>query len=46
MLTVLVALVVGVVVGAVASYLFLRANKNKAAVVAKFVDEQSAKLKK
>lgn len=45
MITILVAFVVGAVVGAVASYLFLRANPVKKAVVDKFVDEQSDKLK-
>lgn len=36
---------VGVIAGAVFSYLFLRANPNKKAAVDAFTDEQSAKLK-
>lgn len=38
--------VVSFVVGAVVSYLFLRANRNKKAKLDAFTDAQSAKLKR
>lgn len=42
---VIVAFVVGVAVGAVVSYLFLRANKNKKAAVDAFAQNVSDKLR-
>lgn len=45
MVITVVVFVVGVAVGAVGSYLFLRANKNKKAVVDAFADKASRELK-
>lgn len=44
-ITTLVIFAVGVAVGAVASYLFFRANPNKKAVVDTLVDKAKDKLK-
>lgn len=44
-ITTLIVFGVGATIGAVASYLFFRANPNKKAVVDKFADEQSKNLK-
>ena len=44
-MTYLLVLLAGVVVGAVAGYLVLRANPNKKAVVDDFTAKQSSRLK-